>query len=224
MQEFGFNKFLNAITRPLSKACLDHIFFKCNDKMLKFMSGVYTSAITDHYTTIALFKFIQNKIIYDIDFYNSHTIVNYKELLSDLYNESWDNVINCQDPDVSLDCFYKTLNTAIEKHTTTKYRKVSSKHKKIKPWITFGIIKSIRTRDKLAYKLTKEPLNIELKSKYRKCRNILTSVIKCAKMIYYSKQLEINRNEPKHFWQIIREATHTEHNNYNLISEIYSLK
>ena len=53
-------------------------------------------------------KFIQNNI-HDTDFYNCHTIVNYKELLSDLNNESWDNVINCQDPDVSLDCFYKTL-------------------------------------------------------------------------------------------------------------------
>ena len=57
-------------------------------------------------------------------------------------------------------------------------RKHSSKLIKIKPWITLGIIKSIRTRDKIARKVKKEPFNIKLKNNYKKYLNILTNVIK----------------------------------------------
>ena len=220
MHEFGFLKFLNTITRPSSESCLDHIFYKSNINILKFSTGVYTSDITDHYTIFAIISFVNNNQNGDYDSYHCNSEINYDSLFLDASNENWENIFNCKQPEICLDYFYETLKNIIDKNITNTFRKIPSKFKKIKPWITSGIVKSIRTRDKLANKLKKEPFNINLKNKYKTFRNTLTNLIKIAKINYYSKKFETHRNNPKMFWKTVREAANINTDKNEAIKEI----
>ena len=154
------------------------------------------------------------------DEYNCHVEINYQNLYADIRNETWNKVIIATNPDNSLDRFYDILNFYINKHSTHRYKKQKNKYKKIKPWITQGIINSIKTRDKLAKKLKKEPLNIELRNNYKKYRNKLTGIIKKIKEKYYTEKFESNKYDPKKFWETVKEATNSEINKKVLISEM----
>ena len=71
----------------------------------------------------------------------------------DIKDEIWDDIINNEDPEIIIDLLYQKLNNLMTKNITINSRKHSSKLIKIKPWITLGIIKSIRTKHKIARKL-----------------------------------------------------------------------
>ena len=224
MHEYGYTKHLNATTRPSARnnSCLDHIFLKTINNNLSFQSGVYTSAITDHYMVFSLLSTPNKKLSNDpIDpLHNYKQIINYKDLTSHLNKMTWDSILDCDDAEMSFNIFYKTLRDLICKYTVNIPLNVSSRYKKIKPWITIGIVKSIRTRDKLAIQVKREPLNGELHSKYRTYRNMLTRIIRNTKILYYSEKFSNNRNNPRKFWQTINEATDSQPNKISTVTEI----
>ena len=53
--------------------------------------------------------------------------------------------------------------------------------RKLKPWMTKGIVNSIRNRERLFKKCKSQPFNINLKNKFIKYRNLLTRLIKIIK-------------------------------------------
>ena len=122
------------------------------------------------------------------------------------------------DAEKAFDSLYDTIGDIISK-CSDKIR-ITNKDKKIKPWITSGIIRSIRTRDKLA-KLTKQdPTNTGLINKYKKYRNFLTHIIRQTKINYYSEKFSINKDDPKRFWKIINEATNCDTENKTIMNDI----
>lgn len=221
MHEYGFDKFLNAITRPASKACLDHIFFR-NQNASKFIPGVYCSNITDHYVVFGLFQFV-NKHTHSPPV--SHPIItqkklNQKKLISLIKEQSWEQIYNCQDADSCFLLFYHLLIKYIDESSHTTSNKIPCKLKKIKPWITTGIIKSIRIRDKLAKQIKNDTGNTNLINYYKKYRNTLTSVIRNMKANYYRFKFQEYRHDPRKFWQTINEATDINCDNNYKITEI----
>ena len=83
---------------------------------------------------------------------------------------------------------------------------MSRREKKLneKPWVTKGILNSIRTKNKLftsCYKCS-EANKIEF---YKKYRNKLTHVKFLAKNQYYNNLLIENRSNPKKTWEILRQ-------------------
>ena len=83
---------------------------------------------------------------------------------------------------------------------------MSRREKKLneKPWITKGILNSIRTKNKLftsCYKCS-EANKIEI---YKKYRNKLTHVKFLAKSQYYNNLSTENRSNPKKTWEILRQ-------------------
>ena len=70
--------------------------------------------------------------------------------------------------------------------------KVTNKEYKLraKPWITKGILKSIKIRDKIFNKFTKAKTNIlktQLHHNYKHYRNLIVNLIKINKKMYYDK-------------------------------------
>ena len=61
----------------------------------------------------------------------------------------------------------------------------NSKHKKLKCWVTAGIVVSIRNRDKIKRKLKTQPFNTELSRYVSRYRNILNLMIKKKLRIYF---------------------------------------
>ncbi|KAF0756126.1 RNA-directed DNA polymerase from mobile element jockey [Aphis craccivora] len=65
------------------------------------------------------------------------------------------------------------------------------KNRKIKPWITNGLVTSIINRDKLNMKIKKDTSNHKLINYYKTYRNKLTKLIRKAKEQYYINKIEI---------------------------------
>ena len=85
---------------------------------------------------------------------------------------------------------------------------------KPKPWITFGLQKSSSVKNKLLTNFIskKDPiLKEEFHTKYIKiqniheiCRNLLSTLMKKSKQVYYDKYFEKNWNNIKNTWKGIK--------------------
>ena len=78
---------------------------------------------------------------------------------------------------------------------------------KSKPWITSGLQKSIFVKNKLLTNLinNKDPiLKEEFHTKYKKYRNLLSTLMKKSKQAYYDKYFEKNWNNIKNTWKGIK--------------------
>ena len=87
------------------------------------------------------------------------------------------------------------MNSLLNKYAS--FKKIS-KYKlkfKAKPWIIFGIQKLVSVKNKLLKKFVykKDPqIKAECHEKYEKCRNLLSTLLKKSKQIYYTKYFESN--------------------------------
>ena len=78
---------------------------------------------------------------------------------------------------------------------------------KSKPWITFGLQKSISVKNKLLVNFInkKDPiLKEEFHTNYKKYRNLLSTLMKKSKQAYYDKYFERNWNNIKNTWKGIK--------------------
>ena len=76
-----------------------------------------------------------------------------------------------------------------------------------RPWITNGILKSIKERDRLHKLYTKEideTKKRELYIIYKTKRNLITSLIRKSKSDYYVAYFEENKSDSKKTWEGIR--------------------
>ena len=64
-----------------------------------------------------------------------------------LSQETWENVFNTYDSNISTNNFITILENCIAKATTIL--KITNKNEKLKPWITTGITQAIKRRDKM---------------------------------------------------------------------------
>lgn len=209
MAENGFLSYINKTTRATntSESCLDHIFI-CSPAVgkIKLESFILKSDITDHYPIILKSYFLTkhtdpflekaSRSCYKIN-------IDYKKLKEGLKRESWNEIMTMTDPNESYICFINTLLNLI-KQFSTKTKIPSYKHK-IKPWITVGLINSIRTRDKLKRKVLKDKKNINLLIQYKRYRNSLKTLIQKTKRDYFINKLDENKNNPKKLWSAINE-------------------
>jgi hypothetical protein len=85
------------------------------------------------------------------------------------------------------------VNKIVNKHALlTSCSKRKSKQL-LKPWITKGLLKSIRIKNKLFYSGEKE--------KYKQYRNKISTLTKLSKTNYYHKYFSNNLNNMKRTWQ-----------------------
>jgi len=133
---------------------------------IKISPSILKSFITDHFCTLLNLTF-DNKIHNKQPTQKQQkTVVDYNKLEQDIKIETWQQVLNSQDPISSTSNFYTILNKHISNNSTV-LSKSSYKNLKIKPWITNGIIKSIRTRDTLKAKVLRDRENLVLLERFK---------------------------------------------------------
>ena len=86
------------------------------------------------------------------------------------------------------------------------YRRTTRKEKKLKekPWLTKGLLKSIKQKNKM-YKKFLDHLNCSLHIQYKKYRNTLNRALECAKYNYYNKILIQNKHDIGKVYERINE-------------------
>jgi site-specific DNA-adenine methylase len=206
------NGFVPAITLPTritqnSCTLIDHIFIK--SKLHTFLSGTITTDITDHYINFILcpLKPVTTKNKYIT--YRQFNEENLRNLENALTNHNWSSVIQCTDVNTSYSNFIEEFVEEFDRIIPQIKKRFNKYHHKKEPWITKGLLSSIRTRDRMHSKLRKiqnESTREIAVLSYKKYKNILNKLIKESKRGYWETTFDKCKNDTKATWKQINEV------------------
>ena len=189
---------------------IDNFFCKISKNFSKTSSGICTFKLSDHQPYFVCLDFLtvkQSKYkLVEIYKNNETSHDNFCKYLDNA--NIAENLNNISDPNECYNTLERILKIGIEKYmpkVTTKFNK--HKHRKT-PWITSGLVKSIKFRDKLYLKLKSTPsessLYSQLKINLSTYNKILKKAIREAKQSYYYKQFNKYKNDMKNTWKTIK--------------------
>ncbi len=203
----SFYPLIDKPTRVTTKSCtlIDNIFTNILDH--KITPGVLYNDITDHFPIYQILnpdinKVNNDKIKNNIYYYKRKLNTNNISALGvELSQTNWNDVLQSNSANESYNCFITKFTDLYNKHLPLVKTKIN-KRKEAKPWITTGIIKSIKTRNKLYKQFLKHP-NETNKNKYVNHRNKLTHIIRISCKQYYLNKFNSYKNDIKNTWNII---------------------
>nr|CAI5822904.1 unnamed protein product [Callosobruchus analis] len=209
------NAFIPQVTVPTrverySATTIDHISTYKNinasqKSEIQFQTFIIENNLSDHYPLLYNMQF-KNKISSnDTTDKTTHLKLNEEILITNINSSNWDSICQTNNAQVATDLFYKYFLDAVSLSMTTV--EVNNKKTKIKPWMTAGILTSIRKRDLLKKKCIANRNNEIINQEYRTYRNTLTSLIKVTKNNYYINKLNTSQNNYKKTWNIINEIS-----------------
>ena len=115
------------------------------------------------------------------------------------------------DPEANLENLHNIINQAHTNCFANKRVRIDRRRVPKMPWITFGLVKSIKTRNKLYKKLkntrTNSPEYSDLNTQLKHFGKVLKKSIKAAKKDYYAKLFDSQRDDPRKIWSTINSLT-----------------
>ena len=204
------NLFVPHITLPTritshSKTLIDNIFSNDPD-FSQGVSGNFTFSISDHLPQFLLMpQGIQRPPKHHNLMKRDLKNLDKEALLADVMDVNWPEVLSLDkcDPNHSFENLDNKINEIIDKHVPLK--KLTKKDFKLqaKPWITAGMIKSIKRRDNLLrqYINTKDAFHKDvIHKKYKILRNKIIKLIKNSKKSYYQNYFTEKANDIRNTW------------------------
>jgi hypothetical protein len=209
------NGFKSNITLPTrfserNATLIDHIFSKLNNTA-KSKSGIIYSKISDHLPCVFLVSFkkrfeprpkkvkVQKK---NEECFNAF----YTEIATHDFWSGMSLDIN-EDPTNNYNTFNCTLTDLVAKHFPIKTVKFNKYKHKCSPWITNGILKSLKKRDNLYRKLKScNPTSPAYNTHFVNLDTfnaILKKIIRQAKQAYHFSQFNIYRKDSRKTWKVI---------------------
>ena len=204
LSSYSFLPHINEPTRITNtcKSLIDNIF--SNVINTDFSNGILYSDVSDHLPIFIISRQslnITNKRRYV--YQRKETKRNVDKLNTDLACERWTEVFLETDPNLAYDLFINKLLFLYNKNIPLVKTK-KNKRKSRRPWITKGILHSLKTRNKL-YKIALESRSNLDFNKYKKYRNLLTMVIRLSRKLYHSKNIDNNRSNTNSLWSIVND-------------------
>lgn len=141
--------------------CLDHFFLSVGNEVITL---VCENTLTDHNPIVVSLKCkikanVRRKTI---------TKTDYGKAVSLLSGYDWAEVLRVSDPEDATCKFLEILSSVLARCTTKSF--ISNRKTIIKPWITPGLLRCMKWRDKLNLKLKKDPDNLILNCTYKRYR------------------------------------------------------
>ena len=201
------------------KSLLDHFYTNIEEN--KFITKGLSYFISDHVPVITLLNThtinksqYKRKIIRDMKKFNFKNFSN--ELQQNLAT------LDLNSPDISGNSLWKNFNdiltTNFNKHAPLKIQSHKEHKKFMTPWITNGIIKSIKIKQKL-YKKAITKTNILNWIRYKSYRNRITKLIQHSKQNYYKSEIIKSKSNPGKLWKTLNNII-TIKKNINTSAEI----
>ncbi len=204
---------------------LDHVYSNLNENQL--ITKTLSHEISDHLPTVVLIdscktkpdSFTRKLLVRDQKHFNLDNFLIH--LQNDLLKlSSRLNYLNSED---CWDAFENIFNNVLNEHAPLRpqSRKERKRHKK--PWLTRGILKSIKTKQKLYNEVVNQKNSNITFSFYKKFRNKLTRVIELAKKTYFKSELKHSNSDPKKLWNTINNIVNVKkakaQNNVKIINQ-----
>ena len=196
-----------------SATLIDNIFCKFDATTKEIKSGILLNNLSDHLPYFILLDIIAFKTptLKFIKIYPQHNLA-LRNIISDIHASDLHTDIDhnpTSDPNVTYKKILDVLEKAKHKHMSGKLVKYNKyKHKK-STWLTNGLLKSIRFRDKL-YKQMKciLPTSVEyeiIRLNLKTYNNILRKSLFRAKRLFLSYTFNKYKSDIKNTWKSINE-------------------
>lgn len=197
----SYHGYLAAHTLPThqSGSCLDHMMVKSS---LSYITLVTNSTITDHHAVLLTLNLSLPKLNRP----QTKTKLNKNKLEIDLCNIDFNPVYNTVDANFALSFLINHVQQAILCNTTVTT--VNKKLNNIKPWITPGLVRCIRHRDKLHQSTRRYPENLIIKTTYKRYRNFCNNLLKKLKTNYDKNEISRAGKNSKQLWKHIKNVTY----------------
>ena len=115
-----------------------------------------------------------------------------------------------------------TLKTIYDKNFPVRTKQIKLKDLK-RPWITKGIKKSSRKKQRLYIKFLKSKTS-KSETEYKNYKNLFEKIKKKSKNLYYSSLLKKYENKSKKTWQVMKEITGKSKINTNIFPKMLKMK
>ena len=189
-----------------SSTLIDHIYKTVND--ISDTAGSIVSDITDHYLNFILIKKQVTLKSQSHVTYRSYSERNLRKFNNYLENVDWSSVYLSNDPNESYNEFLNIYHRALDINIPLKRRKFNKfKHKK-NPWVTCGILKSLRTKYLLHKRILRcknTAIKADVLLKYNAYNKVLSRVIRAAKKLYWHKVMHDSIRDSKQTWKNIND-------------------
>ena len=180
--------------------CLDHVMLKSKNPATVI---VFESHITDHLPVILCLKTKKCKTTSKAADVLRYNYSNIKEAID---NTDFGPVLYEPNCNLAADLLISIIQDVIKTHSHTTH--VSRKCKIIKPWMTPGLVRCIRNRDRLHKKTKASPDNVILSTTYTRYRNYLNRLLKKMKRSHDKNELLKAKNNTKATWKAIKGIIH----------------
>ena len=202
MTAFSFKpSILQQPTRVTSTSAtlIDNIF--TNDLNTSTVGGNLTTSLSDHFPQFTFFEGFEQEPIP-----KSHkrgrsfkNFVNH-EFENELRNIAWQEIFQNKSGNESFEIFYRKIEQLLNEMAPVKTLTRKEVNSYANPWLTSGILKSIKNRDKLHHDFLKAKDNTkkqQLFNKYKIKRNLIVNLIRISKKMYYNRLFSENIKDMK---------------------------
>ncbi|KAL0809160.1 hypothetical protein ABMA28_011393 [Loxostege sticticalis] len=179
------------------KSCLDHVILRSRTSTVTI---VLDSLFTDH----APVFFSSDLKLNTNNVKRVRKHIDIESCVQQLEMTDFSHVLACDNGDVATDYLIDILSDVVKTNTSVKY--IPSRKRIIKPWITLGLLKCLRNRDRLFSKTKKQPENLILQLSYKRYKNFVNNLIKKVKQEYERAEFLKVKGQSKATWELVRKV------------------
>lgn len=195
------------------KTSLDHVILKTTHKAITM---VIQSSVTDHNAVMLALAQMRT----------SHTVktkrkIDYSKLDQCIKTIDFSCIYSSGNANSACEFLLNSLSEAIR--SSSKICTVPHRLKIIKPWITPGILRCMKNRDRMYRKHKNNPDNETLQITFKRYRNFCNSLLKKLKKQYEKNILIEAKSNPKKLWSAIKEVAHIAKKNSSTAHDLLKL-
>ncbi len=183
---------------------IDHILTNSNKP--SYNTGTILSDLSDHFINFIQLPIINDKPKQKVEYKNKMTTENMQNFKMALSNLTWEEVCTENDMDTAFDKFWKTFKDLYNLHFPLTKTKFNRNVHKVNNYMTAGLLVSRLRKNNLRITAAKERTP-QATENYRKYRNAYNCILRNSKKLYFDKNFDLHKHNPKKTWELLKEAT-----------------
>ena len=183
--------------------------------------NIIINDMSDHLPCLVIIK-NQRKCMKESKIITSRplTDINLDKINVELSNIDWDQELKSHTVE-DFNKFHNKLSAIIDTYAPEKERKISAKKVVQDPWITRGILTSLRKQRKLCSHMIDSKTTLAT-NKYKTYRYKLKGIIRKSRIKYLHDKCTESRQDSRRLWQLINKMLGRENNKTHIIESIRS--
>ena len=179
-----------------------------NDDIENSTSGIISTDVADHFGTFHIVNKCKQPPVQKYSQIRQMKTDNVLRFNNILANADYSSVLLSDCPNYAYHTFMEIYTNAFNEACPVKSIKTPKRYIKREPRVTNGILTSSLTKSKLLIKKLKKPTEQNINA-FKKYCIIFDKVKKLAKESYFNLELELNKNNLKKTWEILRQLSYT---------------